>query len=146
MGSLNELLDGFISPLVYLIFSILIFELSKIVAIGYSIGNPSFSVNSIINIWTFVLIYPVISLVIELLSDVDKGYNHPIDSVCSIIGVIGGTVVFWGFFVHSLFSLVGTSTEDIIVSSILVIGSNLFGIFLRIVLVGRNYQSDYPYN
>lgn len=137
MNVFDDLREGFIKPLRDSLISLVIYELLQIPiilqkAMPISPNSPfgSSAIISINNSLLFISIFILVTTLIEIGTDVKYAYNKPVNAIFQIVGIIIGTVVFWGS-LRELQIIAGGSDVEVILTFIISLGAMIIGIYLR---------------
>ena len=131
----DEFKDGFVSPLIGIVVTVLFYACTQIfIALkAIQIPNNPFSNGLTFTPDTgllFVGIFALVTTIIEVFTDIGQSYKHPSLGVAKVAGVLCGTLLFWGALVN-ITSITGGTYFDLALSVALAFGAPLFGIYLR---------------
>ena len=130
----EEFKEGLISPIQGVMITLVFYASTLIItAIKNITPNNSFTNKLIItpdSFLIFLAIFIVVLTIIDAIKDVGQSYYNPSTGIVKIFGTICGTILFWGVLVQ-ITKMSGGSQFDVILASILAIGSPVLGIYLR---------------
>jgi len=130
----GEFKEGIISPIQGAIISVLFYAFTLfLTAIKNITPTNPFIKEMIITPDIFILflaIFIVALTVIDSIKDVSQSYSSPSTGIAKFFGTICGTILFWQVLIQ-ITTISGGSQFDVIIASILAIGSPMLGIYLR---------------
>jgi succinate dehydrogenase/fumarate reductase cytochrome b subunit len=130
----EEFKEGVISPIQGVMVTLFFYIFTLIVAaLKNATPKNSFTDKLIITPDSFIILLAILIIVLTIfdaIKDIRQSYYNPPIGIAKTFGTIVGTAVFWWVLVQ-ITIISGGSQFDVIVASILAIGSPLMGIFLR---------------